>query len=168
MLTQRLLIDNLAYDKCTGVFTRRIAACGKVAVGDVAGSLDAYGYTVISVLSKRYKAHRLAWLYVFGEFPKNQIDHINGRKSDNRIDNLRDVLPQGNMYNKTNAHRTNKSGLLGVAARGSGFTAQISANKKRTFLGFFDSATSAHQAYLCAKQKLHAIPNYQSNSESAS
>jgi hypothetical protein len=63
------------------------------------------GYTRFSVLNKRYMAHRLAWLYVTGAWPRGQIDHINGDRSDNRWANLRDVTPSENARNRHAPYR---------------------------------------------------------------
>ena len=78
MITQKELLENLVYDKDTGVFTRKISLNTKIRVGDVAGGKDVKGYVCIRVMGKTYKAHRLAWLYVHGKWPENEIDHING------------------------------------------------------------------------------------------
>lgn len=157
-LNQSDLMAHLSYDKNTGVFTRNIATCGRVKVGQVAGSVDAYGYTIISVLSERYKAHRLAWLYVFGEMPSGQVDHINGIKIDNRIANLRCVSHSENMQNKYDAHRNSSTGFLGVFVKGKGFASRISKDGKSHFLGCFTSADAASYAYSEAKKKLHIQP----------
>lgn len=84
MMNQEILKLHLDYNQNTGVFIRRISLCNRVKIGDVAGNTNLQGYVAIRVLGKLYKAHRLAWLYVYGEFPRD-IDHINGVKSDNRI-----------------------------------------------------------------------------------
>jgi len=63
------------------------------------GSYDHYGYLIIKIKGKQYKAHRLVYLYFNGKFPKNEIDHINRIRSDNKIENLRDVTRQQNMDN---------------------------------------------------------------------
>ena len=102
----------LHYDPLTGVFTHRKSAGGRLA-GSVAGSVDVEGYIHIGVLKRHYRAHRLAWLYTYGTWPKNQIDHINRSRADNRICNLRDVTHQQNVQNAGN-FRNNTSGRKGV------------------------------------------------------
>ena len=104
------VFKNLTYDKDTGVFLW----VGGVRNGRVAGSLDEYGYIRISIKRKKYRAHRLAWLYCYGRFPEFEIDHINRIKTDNRICNLRDVSSSKNSEN-TKIRSDNKSGVKGVS-----------------------------------------------------
>jgi hypothetical protein len=97
-LTQSRLKELLIYDPDTGIFRRRIA-CGIAVAGSTPGNINAMGYLDISIGCKRYYAHRLAWLYVYGEWPSLEIDHINCDRLDNRISNLRDVTHHQNMNN---------------------------------------------------------------------
>jgi hypothetical protein len=78
------------------------------------GTSNGFGYLRITVLGKSYYAHRLAWFYMNGEWP-DQIDHINGIKSDNRIENLRNVTVQQNNQNKLNAQTPQKRQGLWLA-----------------------------------------------------
>lgn len=89
----------LSYNKGTGVFRWRVANSGRVRVGDVAGSVNSSGYVQIRIFGTKYKAHRLAWLHTYGEWPMMVIDHINRCRSDNRIANLRDVTVGENRRN---------------------------------------------------------------------
>jgi hypothetical protein len=157
-LTAERLRQLVHYDTATGAFTRAIRSGQKVRVGDSAGHNTCRGYLAFSVDSHPFLAHRLAWLYVHGEWPAGQIDHINGVKTDNRLANLRVVTPMMNMQNWRKPPKRNKSGLLGVSSdkHGKKWRAQISANGKRVNLGVFDTPEEAHQAYLMAKRELHA------------
>ena len=112
MLTRERLKELLDYDSASGVFTWKDVRNGRVEVGGIAGYIQ-HGYVNIQIDNKTYKAHRLAWLYVYGEFPQNDIDHINHARSDNRIVNLRDVTSQENARNKS-IPRHNTSGIMGV------------------------------------------------------
>lgn len=105
-------------------------------------------------------AHRLAWFYVNGVWPKGHIDHIDGNKTNNSIDNLRDVSRSMNLQNQKKAHRGKSSGLpLGVhLSRGGRFMAQLRVNGKNKSFGTFDTPESAHEAYLQAKEYYH--PGY--------
>lgn len=157
-LTAQLLRELLHYDQETGVFTRIVRTSNRINVGAVAGTRRPDGYLKISLLDSAFLAHRLAWLYVTGDWPKWQIDHINGVRSDNRWANLRDVPPYVNQGNQRVAHAKNKSsGLLGVTwnARKNKWAAQISATGKQIHIGLFDRPEDAHAAYLDAKRRLH-------------
>lgn len=114
------------------------------------------GYIQIHVCGRLYYAHRLAWLNVHGAWPENMIDHIDGVKSNNRIANLRDVTSQTNCQNQHRAHSRNKTGLLGVQARGERFFARILVDGHHTHLGTYDTPEEAHKAYVAEKRKHHA------------
>jgi hypothetical protein len=154
-LTQQRLRELLHYDPLTGLFTRLVAASNAPA-GSAAGSLANIGYLRISVDGARYLAHRLAWLYVHGEWPQQEIDHINGDKIDNRIANLRDASRGVNCQNIRAARRDSKTGLLGVYERRGRFTACIEVSGRTVTLGDCATPTEAHAVYLQAKREFHA------------
>jgi hypothetical protein len=81
----------LAYNELTGIFTWKVSKSSKTVVGSIAGTLHPNGYIYIGIDGYGYRAHRLAWFYVYGKWPADQIDHINFIKTDNSINNLRDV-----------------------------------------------------------------------------
>jgi hypothetical protein len=156
-LTAQRLRELLHYDPETGVFTWSVRTSNRIKVGDVAGSGASRGCLQIAVEGRLYLAHRLAWLYVYGCWPVHAIDHRDGNPSNNRIENLRDVLPSVNSQNMRRSHRDNKTGLLGVAwdNRRGKWIARITASGKRMHLGYFDSAENASVAYLRAKEIHH-------------
>ena len=148
----------LHYDPNTGVFTRLVSRRGiNAKVGDVAGSVNAKGYLRITIDGSDYAGHRIAWLHVHGHAPAGEIDHINGQKDDNRIDNLRVVGRSGNMQNQRRARAINPSGFLGVHfhAGAKKWRAQIGVDGALHRLGLFATAEEAHEAYLRAKSSLH-------------
>ena len=134
----------LHYDHATGIFTRKVSTSNNVKVGDVAGCPDGHGYLNIMVCSRKYKAHRLAWLYMYGEWPNDQIDHINRIRTDNRIANLREVSHKQNLQN-AGKYSHNTSGHPGVCwnKRASKWQAQITHNQKDIFLGRFATIEEA-------------------------
>lgn len=155
-LTQARLKELFSYSPETGVFIRT-ANVSNVKIGMVAGNKDSKGHLNFCVDGTSYSAHRMAWLYVHGEWPRGQIDHINGVRTDNRIENLRDVNASVNAQNLKRARRDNKTGLLGVSVRPNGtFIAQIQVDGRVKHLGVFSAPEAAHQAYLMAKRGLHA------------
>lgn len=154
-LTCDRLREVLAYDANTGVFTWLVTRGGGFA-GDIAGGrVDSSGHLQISVDGRRYGAHRLAWLYVFGCWPLQEIDHKDGIKTNNAIGNLRDVSRRVNQQNLRKANRFSSTGLLGVTPLGDRFMAQICAKGASRYLGVFDTAEEAHTAYVNAKRVLH-------------
>jgi hypothetical protein len=112
------------------------------------------GYRRIMVGRTFFLAHRLAWLWVHGEWPCGQIDHINGNREDNRLCNIRVVDNATNGQNRKRAVYAGR--LLGAYPHGKGFRAKICVHRKRIGLGTFPTEQQAHQAYLEAKRKLHA------------
>jgi hypothetical protein len=106
MITAEYVRDRLQYDPETGVFLWKARPGNKWwntnFSGKAAGSMNSYGYRRIMIDKKEYMAARLAWLIVYGEWPKNEIDHINRVKSDDRLVNLRDVTSKENCNNKSN------------------------------------------------------------------
>lgn len=113
ILTAEEVRNLLDYDPNTGIFIRKTSS-GGCAVGTVSGSKHSKGYVVIKIRRKLYKAHRLAWLHFYGTFPNDQIDHIDGDKTNNRISNLRDVSAQSNSRNKKAARIDSFTGVQGV------------------------------------------------------
>lgn len=155
-LTQAQLHGLLSYDPNSGVFTWLKSTSYRVKVGDTAGSKNSNGYLLIQIDSKRYLAHRLAWLYVYGVWPKDEIDHINGARTDNRLCNLREATSSEN--NQNYCMRTdNTSGYVGVGwhKRDRKWQAQIQHNKKKISLGTYDTPEEAHAVYVKAKRELH-------------
>lgn len=145
MLTADRLKQILHYEPSTGAFTwlSRRSYSKNAERGSRAGSL-AHGYVIISIDNKKYKAHRLAWLYMTGEFPSSILDHIDRNRSNNAWQNLREATRGGNAVN-TDKRRNNPLGLVGVTKHGDRFRARISAGRKH--LGVFDTAEQASGAY---------------------
>lgn len=155
------LREVLAYDPSTGLFRWTVGAGrgGRKRPGAVAGNPDSSGHIQIGIDGRRYLAHRLAWLWVYGEWPIHQVDHLNGMRTDNRIANLRQLTNQQNAQNSTCLRRSNTSGFPGVSARGRRWSAQIMVDRRIHRLGCFATPEEAHEAYLAAKRRLHPFWN---------
>lgn len=142
--TAEYLRSVLHYDPETGIFTWKVRTSNRINVGDATGCPNGDGYLLISVQSRLYQAHRLAWLYVYGEWPEDQIDHINRNRSDNRIANLRDVSHKQNGQN-AGKYSHNTSGHTGVSwhKQSSKWRATIKHNQKKIHLGYFENLEDA-------------------------
>lgn len=152
-LTQEYLKSILDYDLDTGIFTWKINKAKRTKIGDIAGWLD-NGYREIEINDKKYKAHRLAWLYVYGEMPKKLIDHIDNNRSNNKISNLREATYQTNNENYRTP-KTNKSGIKNVSWYKSlnKWVVGISIKKTKKTIGYFDDLELAELVAVEARNK---------------
>jgi hypothetical protein len=156
-VTQERLKSLYEYDPATGVFTSKLY---NKPVG-----FDHRGYLVVELWhqgrQRKFKLHQLAWLYVYGCWPNPMTDHINGIKTDNRIDNLREVTKAQNAQNKK--MYVTKSGLPRSGFKGvhwikasNKWRAAIGHNYKTISLGMFDDPEKAFLVYKDAAKKLHS------------
>lgn len=154
-LTHARLLDLLAYSAATGEFCWRINHGGRLA-GSQAGTLRPDGYRAIRIFGQTFLAHRLAWFFVHGQWPGDQLDHRNRQRGDNRIENLRDATATLNSENRSR-RSDNQSGYAGVGFhRQTGkWQARILGNGTRKRLGLFDTPQLASEAYLAAKALAH-------------
>ena len=153
MLTQKRLKELLCYDPDTGLFSwaRGRSGCKK---GQVVGYTNGRGWLRVKLDGKHYKLHRLAFLYMDGEFPSEEVDHANGVKSDNRWCNLRKATRSQNMANRKSGGNS-VTGYRGVLPSGDRFWAQITKDGKRVHLGMYDCPKEAHKAYCKAAKELY-------------
>lgn len=153
--TAEFFREVIAYDPTTGEmwWKKRIGPMNPV--GSNVGSKCIRGYREVSIFGKKFRLHRIAWIYVYGDWPAQQIDHINGVRDDNRIANLRDVDSSTNNQNKIGPHRESKSGVRGVRSRGDRWLADIQTRGVRKFLGSFATLEQASRAYAEAKREMH-------------
>lgn len=143
----------------TGVFTWKVCSLFSNSRnaqygGKVAGTIDAEGYLIIVLRRRNYKGHLLAWFYMTGEWPDNQIDHKDTVRSNNVWDNLRAATNQLNQFNR-GPNTNNRSGFKGVflasnSKRRRPWMAKISVGGAKKHLGYFETAELANQAYLRA------------------
>ena len=156
MITQASLKDLLRYDPETGLFVWLRKPSKRVRVGALACSASTDGkYVKVTIGRVDYRAHRLAWFYMTGEWPTEQIDHLNCLGTDNRFINLRPASARLNQQNRRKPQKTNKLGVLGVSRHGPSFRAQLKVNGKTCWRETFETLDLARLAYIEAKRKFH-------------
>lgn len=157
-MDRETLIKEFTYDEYTGLFYRNFKRGNKRA-GSLAGSINkVHQYVYLYHMGKHYCAHRMAYLYVHGDIPDGfEVDHINGIRSDNRIENLRLATHQLNLQNQKITGRASKSGLIGAYfhKQTGRWSSHITLNKKIVSLGIFCTPEKAHSAYMKAKESIH-------------
>jgi HNH endonuclease len=123
-------------------------------IGMVAGCIKDTGYVRIQLEKRMLLAHRVAWAIYYGEWPSAFIDHINSKREDNRIENLRSVTHQQNTMNSS-VRSHNSTGFKGVQKQKYGFCARIVFQGRCIRLGYFKTPEEAHQAYEVAAKNYH-------------
>lgn len=158
MLTQEYIKSILNYNKETGCFTWNESLGKRIHAGEKAGYLNSNGYWRITIKKNVYPAHRIAWMYIYGSWPKHDIDHINRDRSDNRISNLREANRAENCQNKSIACN-NTSGHQGIVWHKAKmrWQAQITINGKQIYLGRFKTIDEALTARINAKSIMHTF-----------
>ena len=160
-MNQKELKKLLHYNEKTGIFTWNVSLNYKIKIGNIAGSINNRGYRQIRIRGKSYTAHHLAWLYVHGRFPKDQIDHTNHERSDNRILNLREATNKENSKNQI-LYKNNKSGIQGIfwEKKRKKWKVQITLNGIQKHLGYFKNIKDAKKVRENAKVKYRFHPNH--------
>lgn len=151
------LLELLHYDPATGVFTWRVSRNGHVRAGDRAGNANkshAQPYRQIQIGPKNYRASRLAWFYMMGEWPDLEVDHIDRDALNDTWSNLRLAT---STQNKVNQKRRcdNKTGFRGVHRHGAHFYARANIAGEYKYLGMFDTAEEASAYYKQATLAIH-------------
>jgi hypothetical protein len=137
----------LHYSPQDGTFTRLVRTSVSIKAGDKTGYTSPDGYTYIPLFNINYSAHRLAWFYTHGVWPKI-VDHINGDKSGNRLCNLRNVSHAENCFNRSRANAANKTGVRGVEhnKRSGRYVARVKRNGVAYYFGTFKTLPEAEMA----------------------
>ena len=155
-LTQSQLKEILRYDENTGKFTVIKVYSKRMKIDSSAGTISKTGHIAITIGYVRYLAHRLAWLYMIGEWPKYDIDHINGISGDNKWSNLRLAKPSDNLCNR-GAQRNNTSGYKNVSwcKLMNKWVVRIAKNRIDKVIGYFDNIEEANIAAIAFRKKIH-------------
>jgi hypothetical protein len=154
-IDHKTLQEIINYNPESGIFTWARPR-PKIQVGSRVGYLHHRGYRNLEIDGKHYSEHRLAWFYMTGKWPKDQIDHINGNRSDNRFENLREAT---NGQNRANSKTSNAFGLKGISfkkkLKKTPWQATIRHNRKTIYIGCFRTPEEAHAAYTKKAAELH-------------
>ncbi len=154
-LTQKLLREYFSYDAETGHLlwqVERTKRGGRTKAGDRAGYLAPDGYRAINICGRPHKEHRLIWLWVHGQLPEHDLDHVNRVRDDNRLANLRSATRSQNIANSVSRTASGLKGAYRNKSYGRWFS-HIAIDGRLTKLGYFDTAEEAHAAYVVAARQ---------------
>lgn len=152
-ITQELLKEHFEYRD--GHLWRIKSTSNKAKVGQQFGSCYNTRYRVGWLKGKRYLEHRLIWLYHYGKWPKECIDHINGIRDDNRIENLREATKQQNMLNRKSWGKTSSHKGVCWDKKGKKWKAQYQYKGKVYHVGYYDTELEAAKAYDLTTASIH-------------
>ncbi len=156
LITQTDLFELFNYDEITGIVIWKKSRSNRIKLGTKVGSLSKHGYLQVRLNGKLWLLHRLIWLMKTGNFPKLYIDHINGIRSDNSWNNLREVNRNQNMQNIHNSHFDSATGLLGVTfdKQSGKYKAQMTVNGEKVLNKLFNTPDEARECYLRVKEEI--------------
>lgn len=158
LISHEDLKELLDYDPLTGIFKRKKSKFSNL-IGKPAGTLNSIGYMVLVLGGRKghsYLLHRLAWFYVTGEWPKNQIDHVNRIRSDNRFENLRECSGSENSWNK-GAQSNSKTGVRGISwvkARKK-WVVKLNKGREVVYVDFFEDFKQAKEAWEIKSKEIY-------------
>lgn len=164
-LTHTRLRELIGYNSETGTLIS-LSCRGNIAAGDRIGTINTRGYRQACIDGRMYYEHRLVWLYVFGEWPADQIDHINGDRADNRVKNLREVSQAQNNANSVSRRNTDQLRGAYYIGEKQRWMAQIVSDSRTQYLGYYDTAEEAHEAYQTAANHIHGKYAYHNRPQS--
>lgn len=154
-----LLKELFDYDEITGIVVWKKSRSPRIKIGSPVKYTNKFGYIQVRLEGKLWMLHRLIWLMQTGTFPKGEIDHIDGNRSNNAWSNLRDVSKFKNMQNRRRADKDSKTGVLGVTfdKQRNKYRAQLTMNGKKVLNKIFNTVEEASNAYKQAKENYYHI-----------
>lgn len=150
-LTASDLRERVSYDPAAGLMTWRKCSNAR-RIGSEIGTISPSGYRVAMIGRRLFQVHRLAWLYVHGVWPDGEIDHVNRKRADNRLCNLRVATRVQNIANRAAQNGREMKGITFTRGR---WQAQIRKNGRNIYLGLYDTAEEAHSVYFDAARRLY-------------
>jgi hypothetical protein len=148
------ILEMLEYDKETGDMTWKVRRGRMAWPGAKAGTMGPIGYKQVGLFGFRYMLHRVAWFMHYGEWPENELDHINGIRDDNRIENLRPATREQNTQ-FCKMRKDNTTGVKGVSFRDGRYLARVRLNGTRKHIGIFSNLNDAEAAIKAAREEMH-------------
>ena len=160
LITYEEVKEAFYYDPSTGIFRWKNPTSVRNPINSIAGYRDTKGYIILTLLGKTIKAHRVAWLITYGNFPTDEIDHKNHIRDDNRIINLREATSTENSRN-SRLRKDNNSGIMGVRWKKqiNKWEVTIGINRKNIYLGIYSHLFDA----ACARKSADHKYGYHSN-----
>lgn len=157
MVSQSEVRSLFNYKKDSGelIWIKKSSLFSNVPVGSAAGYKMSDGYLSVKINGRLYLHHRIIWLWMYGYFPEGDIDHIDRDRSNNRLNNLREVSRQCNIRN-SKVGKLNNTGVKGVRwfGRDNKWRAYIKVNNVSIWLGDFLDFSEAVAHRLAAEQCL--------------
>jgi hypothetical protein len=144
----------MRYDPESGVFTRLATTSPNAKAGQQAGTFRKDGRQQISIDGRHYLSSRLAWFYVYGQWPTPDVDHINRIRCDDRLTNLREATRAQNVANR-GKQLGGYSKYMGVSRKRSRWEARIACEGKQIRLGIYATEEEAARTYDDAAQRIH-------------
>lgn len=155
MISIEMLNDYFSYNRDSGVLTWKKRTSNRVKVGDIAGSETKTGYLHVGFMGVDIKVHRIVWAIENGKWPEMYIDHIDGNRLNNKINNLREATSNQNAWNmRRPSHNTSGIKGVGFCKQTGKYTAWIWINNKKMWLGRHNTKDDAYNAYASEAKKL--------------
>lgn len=160
-VNKKLLDELFDYNEDTGIVIWKKSRSPRIKIGTPVKYVNKFGYIQVRLEGKLWMLHRLIWLMQIGDFPKGEIDHIDGNRSNNSWNNLRDVSKSQNMQNRRGPDKDSKTGVLGVTfdRQRNKYRAQLTINGIKVLNKIFNTPEEAGNAYKQAKENYYHIRN---------